>query len=324
MVKKITNLSEIESVLASKTKHAGGYKAMYSSWLGGIVTDPRWMMVPVDDHLVHRGDGVFEAFKVVNGKAYLLEAHLDRLDRSAAALDLKLPMPRYELIKIISETYRAAGLRDALFRLYLSRGPGGFTTNPYESIGAQLYIVATDLRHPSAEKYQKGVRIGWSHIPVKEGWFATVKSCNYLHNVLMKKEAVDKNLDFVVSLTPQMEVAESSTENLVVLTADGDLIHPPLDYILRGCTMIRLFELAKFLVQQKKIREIAVRALQKGEVLAAREVFMVGTTLDVLPVTEVEGSVIGQGAVGDVGKELQHLLKQDQQVASFPFVTALS
>ena len=57
-------------------KAQGDYHAMYSSVFGGITTDPKLMTIPVDDHLVHRGDGVFEAFKMVEGKVFLFDEHL--------------------------------------------------------------------------------------------------------------------------------------------------------------------------------------------------------------------------------------------------------
>ena len=59
--------------------HHDNYLAMYSSVYGGIIQDPRLMLVPVDDHIVHRGDGIFEAFKSIDRKIYLLQSHLDRL-----------------------------------------------------------------------------------------------------------------------------------------------------------------------------------------------------------------------------------------------------
>jgi 4-amino-4-deoxychorismate lyase len=62
---------------------AGGFYAMYSSHLGGIVTDPALMVLPLDDHMVHRGHAVFDTAMIVGGKLYQLEAHLERFLRSA-------------------------------------------------------------------------------------------------------------------------------------------------------------------------------------------------------------------------------------------------
>ena len=60
------------------------YRAFYSSELGGIVTDPALMVVPIDDHMVHRGHAVFDTAILVEGQLYELDSHLDRFLRSAA------------------------------------------------------------------------------------------------------------------------------------------------------------------------------------------------------------------------------------------------
>ena len=68
------------------------YFAMYSSLWGGVVKDPALMVIPLDDHMVHRGDGIFEAFKCVNGYIYNLDAHLSRLENSARLIS---PAPAF-------------------------------------------------------------------------------------------------------------------------------------------------------------------------------------------------------------------------------------
>src|SRR3990170_8481241 len=67
------------------------YFAFYSSQLGGIVTDPALMVLPFDDHMVHRGHGIFDTAGLVDGKIYDLEAHLDRFLLSAERSKLRLP-----------------------------------------------------------------------------------------------------------------------------------------------------------------------------------------------------------------------------------------
>src|SRR3989339_153530 len=98
------------------------YYAMYSSVYGGIVTDPVLMTVPIDDHMVHRGDGVFETFKCVRGSIYNMKAHLERLEHSASGLYYKLPWSLTQIGEIVVETVRAGGQKDCLIRLFVSRG----------------------------------------------------------------------------------------------------------------------------------------------------------------------------------------------------------
>lgn len=289
------------------------YLAMYSSWYGGIITDPSLMLVPVDDHLVHRGDGVFEALKYLHGRIYLMNEHLDRMESSARQLGIAWPFSRQVLTDMLHEVVKAAGASEAIIRLFMSRGPGGFTTNPYDSVGTQVYCIVTELKPLPEQKYQEGATIGRSEIPPKDSWFATIKSCNYLPNVMMKKEAVDRKLDFTIGFDSRNCLTEGSTENIILVNAQNELVRPRLEQILKGTTMMRTLHLAQELVTQKQLAAIVEKDLQEQDVLSAREVMMVGTTLDVLPVTSYEGQPLGGGRVGPVAKSLRRLLQADMK-----------
>ena len=268
------------------------YFAMYSSFFGGIITDPHGMVVPVDDHMVHRGDGVFEAIKIVQSRIYALDLHLKRLARSMNAIGMPAPKLPAEMKDIVIETARAAQQPEGVIRLFISRGPGDFTTNPYETIGSQMYVVITNLKHPSEAQLKKGVKIGLSKIAVKPGYFATVKSCNYLPNVLMKKEALDSNLDFTISLDEQGYIAEGSTENVGCVTQDNELVIPPFERTLQGITVSRTLELAKKLVKEGVLKGIANRSLKLEEFKAAKEIHIYGTTADAIPVGQFDGRTL--------------------------------
>jgi branched-chain amino acid aminotransferase len=291
------------------------YLAMYSSWLEGIVMDPQLMWVPVDDHIVHRGDGVFEAIKCVDGKIYALDRHLERLEISAQKIGLKLPIGIEEIREVCLATTKAARdvskSREFILRLYLSRGPGGFTTNPYECIASQIYLVVTEFKPYAAAKYETGVSAAVSEFSVKESFFANVKSCNYLPNVLMKKEAIDQGVDFTVSRDEQGFLAEGSTENFAIISRDGDLVVPPFDRILRGVTAVRVMELAQVLVADGSIRKIINAPLSINDVYEAQEAMFFGTTLDVLPVTKFNDHKIGNGDVGPACRQLLNLIRVD-------------
>ena len=143
--------------------------AMYSSVTDCIVKDQSVMLVPVDDHMVHRGDGVFESFKSMDGGIYNLEAHLDRLEHSCNQLGITLPMPLGEIADIAVQTVRAGGERNALVRLLVSRGQGTMGINPYSCIGPELYIVVYELPQVSMDGLPDGVSVAVSKVPVKSG-----------------------------------------------------------------------------------------------------------------------------------------------------------
>jgi 4-amino-4-deoxychorismate lyase len=292
----------------STRNHSSEYYALYSSWFGGIVKNPYLMLVPIDDHMVHRGDGVFEAIKAVERSVYLLEKHLQRLFYSAEKIGLVSAFTPQDIKNLILETLRVADQDNAIIRVFLSRGPGSFSVNPYDSIAAQLYIVVAKLHEPSQEQCTQGVRIGQSEIPSKSAWMAQIKSCNYLQNVLMKKEAVDRHLDFVVGIDPEGYVTESATENIMIVDQSDTLIHPRFDYILKGTTMMRVCELAREMGMRTQ-----ERSFTRQDLLSAREVMITGTTWNVLPVVEFEKQKIGDGAPGPIAKQLKTLLIQDMK-----------
>ncbi|MCK8600827.1 aminotransferase class IV [Desulfoferrobacter suflitae] len=303
----------IDRLLVLKQDYQQHYLAMYSSWYGGIIKEPALMMVPVDDHLVHRGDGIFEAFKCVRWNLYGLERHLDRLERSARGASLNLPMSRAELTEIILATVRSADVPDCLVRLFISRGPGGFSTNPYECPASQVYIVVTTLKRPPRAKYQSGVTLKSSHIPIKQSYFANMKSCNYLPNVLMKKEAEDAGVDYTVSIDEKNFLGEGPTENIGIITSNEEFLVPRFDRILQGITLTRLLELAQELVPSGILAQVAEADITREQAYEAREIMVFGTTFDILPVVAYDGKSIGEGRPGPFYRRFLDLIEQDMR-----------
>jgi branched-subunit amino acid aminotransferase/4-amino-4-deoxychorismate lyase len=287
------------------------YLAMYSSMYGAVVTDPVLMTVPIDDHMVHRGDGVFETFKCVEGSLYNLDGHLSRLERSTRDLGFTLPVTMAALREIIVTTARIGGQRNCAVRMFVSRGPGSFGVNPYDCPKTQLYVVITRLVEPFMTRHPEGASIRTSSVPIKHPFFAGVKNCNYLNNVLMKKEAVDAGADFVVAFDERGRLGEGATENIGVVTSEGVLTFPCLDGILMGTTMMRVMELAKRVVAQGLLKEVSFGDLLRRDMETAQEIFIVGTTTDVTQVREFDGEPVACGVRGPVFNRLSQLLLDD-------------
>jgi 4-amino-4-deoxychorismate lyase len=289
------------------------FLAMYSSWLGGIVTDPEYMILPIDDHLVHRGDGVFEAMKFYERRLYLADEHLDRLYSSAEKISLPVPYKKQQLLDLIIATLKAAKTETCTIRMFLSRGPGGFTPNPYDSCGSQLYIVVTTPKPFDPKKYENGVSVGISKIPMKEPFFATIKTCNYLPNVLMKKESVDNKWDFSVNISADGFVGESATENIALISKADEFLIPSFKYTLRGTTLLRMMKLAQPHVKAVREGDLTLKDFQ-----SAQEILMCGTTMGVAAVTEFAGQKVGTGKPGSFVEKFQKLFKDD--LLSYPQV----
>lgn len=290
----------------NKTLHA-----MYSSVTDCIVTDPSIMAVPVDDHMVHRGDGVFESFKCMEGCIYNLEAHLERLEGSCAQLGIALPVSLDEIENIVLQTLRAGGQRNALVRLLVSRGQGTMGVNPYACLGSEIYVVVYEWPAENVEGLPEGVSVAVSKIPIKPGLFATVKTCNYLPNVLMKKEAVDLGVDFTVSLDENRNLAEGATENIGIVTLGKELFMPPPDRVLAGTTAKRALHFAKQLLKDRQLTSAEYRPISLGMARSAAEIHIYGTTPNITPVTIFDGKSVGKGQPGPIATALFEMLKVD-------------
>jgi len=287
------------------------YLAMFSSQWQGVTTDPDLMMIPIDDHLVHRGDGVFDVMRCVNGRIYQMEAHLRRLDRSAKAISLDLPSDYGRIRELIGKLVVIGGERDCLIKVILSRGPGGFGISPSECPLSHMYINVIRFRDLPDEYYENGIPLVTSSIPIKKSFFANIKSCDYLPNVLMKMEAIEAGCQYSVGLDEDGFLAEGSTENVGVLAADYILKFPGFERTLPGVTVNRIFQLADQLVKEDLIRGVEFARISLEEAYQAEEMFLTGTSLNVLPVVTYDGKQIGRGKPGRGYARLLDLLRED-------------
>lgn len=289
---------------------ARNYWVMYASYFDGLVTDPAAMLIPVDDHMVHRGDGIFEAARFHGGRVFDLDGHLQRLMKSAELISLKMKWDVSQISELVQAVVEKSPGKDGMLRIFVSRGYGDFSPNPYSTTGTQLIIVSMPFKALPKEKYEHGVSVMFSKVAWKPGFFAQVKSCNYLPNVLAKKESVDAGVDFSIGLNSEGYISEGPTENIMMLSKDAVLIAPPFDYTLRGTTLLQVLELARNMSNELKIKDVVSRPVSDVELTSAAEVMMVGTTLGVLPVSKVDGKTIGTGRGGPVGLKLNDALSK--------------
>lgn len=291
--------------------------SFFSSLMGGITTEPSLMNIPIDDHLVQRGDGIFEAIRVINTEPYHLDQHLSRLSFSASQIGLELKYSLTEITEIIKQCIAAAKVKTAVIRLYASRGRGSFSVSPYSTTGSQLYIAITTLDLPVANMYKVGTKVHLSKILPKLSPFANIKSCNYLPNVMMKKEAIDNNAEFSLSFDEEGFLTEGATENVLLLTQDLELITPSHNKTLEGTTLNIVLKLAQNL--SVKLKTIGHKDITKKDLLAAKEVMLCSTVLEVLPVSQIseeKDNILTSFSGFSIAKELRVLLQKDMKTFS--------
>jgi 4-amino-4-deoxychorismate lyase len=298
-----------------RARQAVQYWAFYSSQLGGVVTDPALMVIPFDDHMVHRGHGIFDTAGLVDGKIYDLEAHLDRFLLSAERSKLRLPGSRDDIRDIIVRTTAVSGRRDGSIRYWLSSGPGSLDLTP--AAGAQpgfFVMVFAGLSYPE-RWYTEGLRVMTTTYPIKAPLYAITKATNYLPNVLMQMEAKEAGFDNGVFIDADGHVGESSNMNVAFVTREGALVHPKFDHILAGCTSLRLLELAPRLCDQGLLDGVEVRDITPAEARGAREMLLLGSSVKVAPIIQWDAQIVGEGKPGPVAKALLRLLDEDMRTS---------
>jgi 4-amino-4-deoxychorismate lyase len=302
----------LASLGALRARQPVKYAAFYSSQLGGIVTDPSLMVIPFDDHMVHRGHGIFDTAGIVRGRIYDLEAHLDRFMGSAERSKLSLAGSRDEMRNIIVSTAATSGLRDGSIRYWLSSGPGNLDLTPAASAQPGFFVIVFGgLSYPD-RWYTEGLRVMTTTYPIKPPLYAITKATNYLPNVLMQMEAKEAGLDNGVFIDEAGYVGESSNMNVAFVTIDGVFRHPTFERVLPGCTSLRLLELARSLVG-RLFTGVEVCNIPVADARAAREMFLIGSSVKVAPVVEWDGKPIGDGRPGPAASALLALLEDDMR-----------
>ncbi len=278
--------------------------AFYEHRVGAICKDVPLLLIPLDDHLCHRGDGAFESISYREGKLLQLEAHLKRMQSSAAGLNMTPPCSWDEVRHIIMQVAKASAELNGAIRILLGRGPGGFGISARECPNTSLYVVAIKSHVPSEDWYNKGLTALASNIPAKQGYLAKLKNTNYLPNVLMDAEAQKLNVDVTFSFNEQGYLAEAAVANVAIVTADNVLASPFFEQVLPGTTLCAALEYAKEFMPTQFCN------ITRDDILTAKEVLLFGSTPLCVGVTHFEGKAIGldEFAAGKVGP-LAHKLR---------------
>lgn len=305
-----------DDIVAGKPewREPGGsrYLAMYSSVFGGVVTDPALMVMPLDDHIINRGDGIFEAFPVINGHAYCFEAHMARLQKSAEIVSLDLPFDIATVRQTILETIAISGAKDCFVRLFVSRGFGDFfSCDPTEPKKSLLYVIVIKMAWGDIDIPPEGVSAITTHVPIKPGFYAQAKTTCYMLNALVYLEAHQNNARFGIWYDREGYLAESATQNVAIVSQEKILKYPRFEHALKGTGLIRGVELAKELVRSEELKGISQTDITQHEVYESLEMLILGSGW-VEPVIKYDGRTIGSGKPGPVSHRLWELFEEDK------------
>lgn len=252
--------------------------------------------------------GCFETMRAYRGRIFRLGQHLDRLDASARYLGVKVPRDRARLNVALVRALKASGLREAVVRVaWMPRPAHSSRPLGFGQLEAFPSIVVQPIQPPPAAAYRRGIRV--AIVPTRKFSVGAIdpqaKYSARLSSVLATLEAAVRGADEAVFLDPWGSVTESTASNFC-LVKRGTLITPPCWLgLLQGVTREVIGELAREL----KI-PLSETPLTRHEVYVADEAFLSSTTKEVLPVTWVDGRMIGTGAPGPVTARLHRAFRR--------------
>ena len=258
--------------------------------------------VSVFDHGYLYGDGIYETLRGYEGVVFKLDEHIARLMRSASMIMLELPMDAAGFADAVNRTVAENGLSEAYIRITVSRGPGELGLDPALCPEPTVVIMAKELRPYPPEMYANGIKasVVRTRRNSPDALDPAIKSTNFLNNILAKVEAKNAGACEGIMLNHDGHVAEGTISN-VFMVEGGTLFTPPAEAgILVGVTRDLVITLAGTLGMQAREELFLPERL-----LSADEVFITNTTMEVMPVTDIDGRPAGGGSAGVVAVRLR-------------------
>lgn len=276
-------------------------------WLNGGLVDKEDAKLTVFDHGTLYGDGVFEGIRVYGGKIFKLNAHVDRLFESARTIRLEIPYAKDEIVNAMYETISANSIVDGYIRLVVTRGAGTLGLNPFVCSESAVFVIADQIALYPPEMYENGLAVIVAKTVRTSASMLkpSVKSLNYLNNIMAKIEAVDAGVAEAVMLNEKGNVSECTGDNIFIVK-EGTVITTPADAgILIGITRGVVISLA---------RKLSIPLIEKDmvvdELYSADECFLTGTAAEVIAVTKIDDKIIGDGKAGPITHKLLDAFRQ--------------
>jgi branched-chain amino acid aminotransferase len=271
-------------------------------YIDGELVPKEEAKVSVFDHGLLYGDGIFEGIRVYNGVVFKLDAHLDRLYRSAKAIWLNIPLDKEAMKAAVVETLRRNGYTDSYIRLLVTRGKGDLGVNPMKCPKASVIIINIQVEpmHGHGSK-TRGIStiIASTRRQAPDSASHEIKSLNYLNSILATLEANRQDADDAIMLDHRGFVAESTGTTLVAVW-NRELHAPPLTAsILDSITRRFVLDMARELGFQ--VHEADMTPFQ---LMMADEVFLCGTMGEITPVRSINEQPVGEQTPGPVTQRL--------------------
>ncbi len=270
-------------------------------------------VVSVFDHGFLYGDGVYETIRSYGRRIFMPDQHLVRLRRSADAIGLTIPIPAHQWPALLHEAMTRNDVghehTDAYLRITISRGAGDIGLDPALCPTPTVVVMAKPLRPPSPEQYRHGVTliVAKTRRNLPSALSPQIKATNFLNNILAKREAIAAGAFDSILLNWESHLTECTISNLFFVRA-GTLCTPALACgLLDGITRDIVLSLA----QELKI-PVDEGHFGVAEIYSADECFLTNTSMEVMPVTMVDGHPIGKGSPGLLTLQIHSLFKANR------------
>ena len=272
------------------------------AYLNGDIMPIDQAMVPIEDRGYNFGDAVYEFVASYNGHLFCLEPHLERLERSMAALDFP-QLPRETVQGAIETLFARAGIARAGIYIQISRGVAP-RDHAFPASSDLQFVMTVRPVHEKPRAFREKGAAAITVTDIRWGR-CDIKTVQLLPNVLAKQKAVAAGAFDAIFVAETGEVREGTSSNLFMVK-DGLLsTHPLTPRILPGITRQVVLELAR-----EAGLTVEERYDDQAFLMAADEVFLTGTVTEVLPITRVDGKPVGDGAVGPISRRLYQDLLQ--------------
>lgn len=269
----------------------------------GELIERKTANVDIEDRGYQFGDGVYEVIRVYNGKLFTVKEHLQRLVESAEKIGMELPYTVDEMTVHLEALIEKNELHLGTIYMQFSRGvaPRGHAF-PSKDVSYTYVAYTREVPRP-VENMQAGVKT----IVVEDiRWLlCDIKSLNLLGNLLAKQKAVESGCFEAIQHRNGM-VTEGSLSNISIVKDGKILTHPANNLILNGITRQIMLEICR-----ENELPYAEEEYTLEDLTSADEVFLTGTTVEVMPIVEIEGKSVGNGLTGPVTKKLQQLFARE-------------
>jgi len=273
-------------------------------YLNGKFVPYEQALIPIEDRGNLFADGVYEVVRIYGGRPLAMQAHIDRLVRSAA--EIRLPEVDFDALKAAAlELVDRNKVKDGTVYIHISRGAAPRNHLFPQGVRPTVFATARGLERPHASLRDEGVACVTT--PDIRWLRCDIKSIALLPNVLAKQAAKDAGVFDAIFVRDDDVVTEATSANVFAVVGGEIVTHPENQRILPGITR----RLVVALAAEAGI-PVTCREILRDELVSVDELFLSGTTTEVMPVVKVDGRAVGEGKPGPITRRI--IEKYDEMV----------